>query len=193
LASRSAFITRKVFVSGRHQRNIMIRTGGPAPNLVRLSCCTRIQRCLVNFTGTSSSNHGLSSAPEHDRILPQAGFPLRSLAMMDVSSEICFSQDNPPAITATAKTHLVQPRQNATGIVRKVFQSRCGSRSVQSTPKLLHQLNQFFAHQTPWTTHMAMPYNALTARNSDKLRVNPVASSKMMKRKSVKIITHLRP
>jgi hypothetical protein len=33
LASRSALITKNVLVSGRHQRNIMMRMGGPAPNL----------------------------------------------------------------------------------------------------------------------------------------------------------------
>lgn len=42
-------------------------------------------------------------------------------------------------------------------------------------------------------THIAIPYRALTAKNSDKVCVNPVASSRIMKSTKLKIITHLRP
>jgi len=101
LASRSAFITRKVLVSGKHQRNMIMRMGGPAPNLGRLSWCSRIQSYLVNVTSTKSANHESWSAPELDRRLLQAAVPLRSLAVMGVSSEICYPQDTSLAIAAT--------------------------------------------------------------------------------------------
>lgn len=97
---------------------------------------------------------------------------------MSVSSDACFEKDASPAIAGTANTHLEQPRQDAASVIRKVFQSRCGSRSVQSTPKSQDQSNQFWFHPIHLTE--TLHSNPVKRPDSRKLRQIPRESSRQL-------------